>query len=105
MDFRTAFRNSLVTGLVLIAPLAVTVFVLQFVFRRLTALLDPIVQTTEIQAVAASDLLVAQALAALLVVSVITLLGFLAQRSSSTPGWTCSPSGSSPVTVPRRPTR
>jgi uncharacterized membrane protein len=81
MDFRLAFRNSLVTGLVLIAPLAVTVFVLQFVFRRLTALLDPVVQSSEIQAVAANDLLVAQALAALLVVSVITLLGFLAQRS------------------------
>jgi uncharacterized membrane protein len=81
MDLRTAFRNSLVTGLVLVAPLAVTVFVLQFVFSRLTALLDPIVQSSEIQAVAANDLLVAQALSALLVVSVITLLGFLAQRS------------------------
>ena len=81
MDLRTAFRNSLVTGLVLVAPLAVTVFVLQFVFSRMTALLDPIVQSSEIQAVAANDLLVAQALSALLVVSVITLLGFLAQRS------------------------
>ena len=81
MDLRTTFRNSVVTGLVLVAPLAVTIFVLQFVFGRLTALLDPIVQSSEIQAIAANDLLVAQALSALLVLSVITLLGFLAQRS------------------------
>jgi uncharacterized membrane protein len=144
------FRNSLVTGLVLVTPLAVMVFVLQFLFLRLTGALDPLVQTSEIQAVSGNDLLVAQLLARATVVAAIAPLGFLAQRSggeravdafdrvaslaplvnvvytgvrrvsdalterrgatsgsssSSTHGWTCSRSASSPATARRRPTR
>jgi uncharacterized membrane protein len=81
MDPRTELRNSFVTGLLLVAPLAVTVFVLQFVFTRLTGILDPVVATTRLDALTANNLLLAQVLAAILLVLLVAALGFLAQRS------------------------
>ena len=81
MDIRTEFRNSFVAGLVLVAPLAVTVLVLQFVFTRLAGLLDPVVDGTRLAAYTADIHLLAQVLAAVVVVVLVTLLGFLAQRS------------------------
>ncbi|WP_254832430.1 hypothetical protein [Haloglomus salinum] len=35
-------RDGVVTGLLLVAPLAVTLFVVQFVVRRLSSVLDPV---------------------------------------------------------------
>jgi uncharacterized membrane protein len=81
MDPRTELRNSFVTGLLLIAPLAVTVFVLQFVFTRLTGVLNPIVAATGLSTLTANIQLLAQMLAASLLVLAIALVGFLAQRS------------------------
>ncbi|MEF8791550.1 MAG: DUF502 domain-containing protein [Haloarculaceae archaeon] len=81
MGIRTELRNSFVAGLVLVAPLAVTVVVLQFAFTRLAGLLDPVVQGVGLAALTANIHLFAQALAAVLIVVLVTLLGFLAQRS------------------------
>ena len=81
MDIRTELRNSFVAGLILVAPLAVTALVLQFAFTRLAGVLDPIVRSAGLTAYTANIDLLAQALAALLIVVLVTLLGFLAQRS------------------------
>lgn len=81
MDLRTTFRNSFLAGVLLVAPLAVTAFVLQFVFARLVGLLDPIVQGTRLTRYTANDILAAQLLAAVSLVVGIALLGYLAQRS------------------------
>lgn len=87
MSLVARVRRSFVAGLLLVAPLAVTLFVLQFAFVRLTALIRPVV--VEIRPVLASTLgvgpeevtLIAQVLAALSVATVITGLGYLASIS------------------------
>lgn len=81
MDIRTELRNSFVAGLILVAPLAVTVLVLQFAFTRLAGVLDPVVEGAGLASFTANIQLLAQVLAAVIIVVVITLLGFLAQRS------------------------
>lgn len=81
MDIRTELRNSFVAGLILVAPLAVTVLVLQFAFTRLSGILNPVVRGAGLAAYTANIELLAQALAAVLIVLLVTLLGFLAQRS------------------------
>ncbi|MEF8843650.1 MAG: DUF502 domain-containing protein [Haloarculaceae archaeon] len=67
--------------MILVAPLAVTAFVLQFAFTRLAGVLDPVVEGAGLAAFTANIRLLAQVLAALLIVVLVTLLGFLAQRS------------------------
>jgi len=81
MTIGTRLRTSFVTGLILVTPLAVTVFVVQFVFSRLTGLLNPVVSTTRLTAYTGNIEVVAQLLAALLVAFTITALGFLASWS------------------------
>jgi uncharacterized membrane protein len=85
MDLVARVRSSFVAGLLLVAPLAVTLFVLQFVFTRLTGLIRPlVVQLRPIisETLGADDVtLVAQLFAALTVVAVITGLGYLASIS------------------------
>lgn len=81
MDIRTELRNSFVAGLILVAPLAVTLLVLQFAFAQLSGVLDPIVEETRLTVYTADIHLLARALAAVIVVTLVTLLGFLAQRS------------------------
>ena len=81
MDIRTELRNSFVAGLILVAPLAVTVLVLQFAFTRLSGVLDPVVRGAGLAAYTGNIELLAQALAAVLIVLLVTTLGFLAQRS------------------------
>ncbi|SEO52187.1 Uncharacterized membrane protein [Halogranum amylolyticum] len=81
MSFVGRARNSFVAGLILVTPLAVTIFVLQFVFVRLTGILDPVVGATRLTNYTANIEIVAQLLAAVLIAVVITLLGFLASWS------------------------
>ena len=81
MDIRTELRNSFVAGLILVAPLAVTVVVLQFAFTRLAGVLDPVVEGAGLTSFTANIHPLAQALAAVIIVVLVTLLGFLAQRS------------------------
>lgn len=82
MNIRTEVRNSFVAGLILVAPLAVTVLVLQFAFTRLAGLLDPVVEGAGLASFTANIHLLAQVLAAVVIVVTVTLLGFLAQRSA-----------------------
>ncbi|WP_251342378.1 DUF502 domain-containing protein [Haloplanus halophilus] len=80
MSLSGRLRASFVTGLLLVAPLAVTVFVLQFVFVRTTGLLDPLVRATRLTNYTGNVQVVAQLLAALSIAAAITLLGYLASR-------------------------
>lgn len=80
MSLETRIRNSFLAGLLLVTPLAVTIFVLQFVFARMTGLLNPIVQTTRLTTYTANVEIIAQLLAAVLLAAAITLLGYLASR-------------------------
>jgi uncharacterized membrane protein len=78
MNLIGRIRRSFLTGLVLITPLAVTVFVLQFVFARVTGVLDPVIQGTRLTNYTANNQLVAQVLAAVLIAVAIAALGFVA---------------------------
>lgn len=74
-------RRSFYAGVVLVAPLAVTVFVLTFAFSQLVGFLDPIVHETRLVEYTANVELAAQLLAAVLIALAVTVLGYLAQRS------------------------
>jgi uncharacterized membrane protein len=80
MSLSGRLRASFVTGLLLVAPLAVTLFVLQFVFVRTTGLLNPLVRATRLASYTGNVQVIAQLLAALLIAGGITLLGYLASR-------------------------
>jgi len=86
MDVLARLRSSFVTGLILVTPLAVTVFVLQFAFNRITAALRPVVrQVTPFLAGAlnySGDIVfISQVLSALTIAVAISLLGYLASMS------------------------
>lgn len=66
------------TGLVLVAPLTVTLFVLQFLFARVTGVLNPVVRTTRLTAYTGNIEVVAQLLAAAFIAIGITALGYAA---------------------------
>ncbi|WP_318567448.1 DUF502 domain-containing protein [Salinigranum marinum] len=86
MTLATRVRNSFITGLFLVAPLAVTLFVLQVVFRWVTRTIRPVV--LQVQPFLASTLdysgdlvFVAQVVSALLLALAITFAGYLASKS------------------------
>lgn len=81
MSLTGRLRTSFVAGLVLLLPLAVTLFVLQFAFAKLTGvLLDPIVRATRLVDYTGNVQLLAQMVAAVSLVGFITLLGYIASR-------------------------
>ena len=81
MDVLARMRNDFVAGLLLVAPLAVTLFVLQFAFRRTAAVLNPIVRTTRLTNFTGNIEVVAQLLAAVLLAAALVTVGDLASRS------------------------
>lgn len=80
MGLTARLRNSFIAGLLLIAPLAVTVFVLNFVFQRLTGILNSVVMGLGLTSVVREQLL-AQLLAAVVLAIGIATLGYLASFS------------------------
>ena len=81
MVWKHWLRNSFFAGLVLLAPLVITLFVLRLVFGWLTALLDPIVQATQLLSFTANNELVAQVLALGILLVGIIAVGFVTQWS------------------------
>lgn len=86
MPLATRLRNSFITGLFFVAPLAVTLFVLQFAFNWVTTTIRPVVR--QVQPFLASTLnysgdlvLVSQVFSALLIAATITFVGYLASKS------------------------
>lgn len=73
-----SLKNGFVTGLLLIAPLAVTAFVIKLLVDWSLAVVDPVVQGTRLARFTANIDLAAQFLAGGMIVATITLLGYLA---------------------------
>lgn len=80
MSLRTTVRNSLVTGLALLAPLAITIVVLQVLYNWFVGYVDPIVTGTQLANYTANIDIIAQLLAAVLILAVVTVTGYVAQR-------------------------
>ncbi|WP_435196287.1 DUF502 domain-containing protein [Natronomonas sp. EA1] len=81
MDLRTELKGSLLAGTLLVAPLAVTVLVLRIGYGYLTGVINPVAKAAGLARYTANVELAAQALAVVLILLGITLVGFIAQRS------------------------
>lgn len=79
MVWKHWLRNSFIAGLVLLAPMVVTIVALRFVFGWLTGFIDPFVQATDLVALTANIEFVAQLLALAILLSFIVLVGFFTQ--------------------------
>lgn len=76
-----AFRNSFVAGLLVVAPFVVTAIVLEILSGWTLRFVNPVVQNTGLTKYTANVELLAQLLAAAMIVIGIALLGWLAQWS------------------------
>ncbi|WP_436927196.1 DUF502 domain-containing protein [Halosimplex amylolyticum] len=74
-------KESFVAGLILVAPLAVTLYIMQILVSWSLQFINPVVSEFGLIETAANVELAAQILAVLLIVSVITALGLVAQWS------------------------
>jgi len=74
-------RRSFVAGLFLVAPLVVTIVALRLLIGWLSGFVDPIVEATTLSQYTANITIVAQGLTAIALVVLLTVLGYLAQRS------------------------
>ncbi|MCU4800738.1 DUF502 domain-containing protein [Halobacteria archaeon HArc-gm2] len=79
MPLGNRLKNSFVAGVLLVAPLVVTLLVGRVVVGWTLGIVDPLVQWTGLAAYVANDRLLAQILAVVLVLVTITVLGALAQ--------------------------
>lgn len=82
MRIKTTLQSNFVAGLVLVAPLLVTLFVLRTVGRWVGGLLLPVVRGTRLEMLTANNLLLAQVLALVLFGVIVTVIGSVAQRSA-----------------------
>lgn len=81
MGLATRLQSNFVAGLLLLAPLAITAFVLQFAFVKLFGVLEPFVRTTRLTQYTANIEIAAQVLAVVLIVLFVVAIGFLADLS------------------------
>jgi len=79
MPLGSRLKNSFVAGVLLVAPLVVTLLVGRVVVGWTLGIVNPLVQWTGLAAYVANDQLLAQVLAVVLVLVTITVLGSLAQ--------------------------
>lgn len=82
MRIKTSLKSNFTTGLVIVAPLIVTLLILQFVMGWLGGALMPVVRGTRLETFTANNLVLAQILALVLFGFGVTLVGLLAQRSA-----------------------
>ena len=80
MRLSDVFRRSFVSGVVLLAPLVVTVVVLRVMFSWLVVVANPVVTQTRLSQYTADSELAAQVLAIVALFVLVTLLGYVAQR-------------------------
>ena len=82
MNVRAAVRQSFVAGLILIAPLVVTLYVLRFLVNWTLQFVNPLVHGAGLAQYTANVEIVAQLLAVAIIVTTVVVLGFLAQLSA-----------------------
>lgn len=81
MALTDSFRQNFVAGLILLAPLVVTVYVLRVLTLWSLAFVNPLVRGTRLAQYTANIELVAQVVAVVLIVATVTVLGFAARWS------------------------
>ena len=82
MRLTTTLKNSFLSGVLLIAPLVVTIYVLRVLVGWSLQFVDPVVAGTRLTQYTANDALAAKLVAVVLIVSAVTFLGYLAQLSA-----------------------
>ncbi|MBC5792662.1 MAG: DUF502 domain-containing protein [Nanohaloarchaea archaeon] len=75
---RYKLKNSFITGAIILAPLAVTIFVLKLVFTWALGIINPIVINLGLARYTANIELVAQLLTGLTIITLVTFIGLLA---------------------------
>lgn len=80
MTLSREIRNGFIAGLALLAPLAVTLFVLRFIFTRITGFIQPLIEITALTSYTANIEIVAQIVGALVLVLFVTVAGFVATK-------------------------
>jgi len=81
MTLSSRIKSSFVAGLILVAPLAVTLYILRFLVNWSLQFVTPVVRAAGLAQYTRNVEVVAQLLAVVLIVAAIVLLGFLAQQS------------------------
>ncbi|MDF9745254.1 DUF502 domain-containing protein [Natrinema salsiterrestre] len=81
MNVSAAIKSSFIAGLILVAPLVVTLYVLRFLVNWTVRFVDPVVDAAGLTRYTANVEIVAQLLAVAVILAAIVALGFLAQRS------------------------
>lgn len=81
MRIKTSLKSDFVAGLILVAPLVVTVVVLRFALNWLGGQLNPLIEGTRLATFTADNVLLAQLLLLAIIVAAITVLGAVAQWS------------------------
>ena len=81
MHIKTSLKSNFTAGLVLVAPLVVTLVILRTVMGWLGGMLDPIVEGTRLATQTGDSTILAQLLALASIGLLVTILGFLAQRT------------------------
>nr|WP_245800566.1 DUF502 domain-containing protein [Natrinema saccharevitans] len=81
MNVWDTVRRSFVAGLILVAPLVVTLYVLRFLVNWSLQFVDPLVRAAGLAQYTGNVTVVAQAFAVVLIAVAVVVLGFLAQLS------------------------
>ncbi|NIB98369.1 DUF502 domain-containing protein [Halobacterium sp. R2-5] len=80
MRLKESLKSSFLAGVVLVAPLLATLVILRFVSDLLAGQLQPIVESTRLATYTANNELLAQLVAAVVLLVSVTLLGAFAKR-------------------------
>lgn len=81
MNWKGRLRNSFVTGLILVAPLVVTLVALRFALGWLTGFVEPVVSATNLAQFTGDIEFLARLLAVVVTIVFVGLVGFFAQWS------------------------
>jgi len=81
MTLSSRIKSSFVAGLILVAPLAVTLYILRFLVNWSLQFVTPVVRAAGLAQYTRNLEIVAQLLAVVLIVAAVVVLGFLAQQS------------------------
>jgi len=81
MRIKTTLQSNFVAGLILVAPLVVTLFVLRTVTGWISGTLTPVITGTRLETFTANNIVLAQFVLLAALVAAVTAVGFLAQRS------------------------
>lgn len=76
---REKLRDSFVAGLIIAAPVLITLFVLKVLFNWSLVLINPLVRSTQLATYTGNIELVAQVVAAVFVVAALTLIGLISR--------------------------